>query len=318
VNRKLAVAIIVVVIIVAGLAGFFLWQGQQPPTPSAAAPATASPLPTPQTTAVPTPTPAPSPTPNAVAASPLPTPAAAAPAGWEATTAPVYGYRVLNEYAHDPAAFTQGLVYTVGVLYEGTGLRGSSSLRKVDLLTGAVLQQHNLEPQYFGEGIAVLDGRIYQLTWQEHVGFVYDQATFAPQTQFTYPTEGWGLTTDGARLIMSDGSQSLYMLDPDTLQLTGRVDVMDGDRPVPRLNELEYVNGEVLANIWQTDYIARIDPATGKVTGWIDLAGLLKPEDVTQRVDVLNGIAYDAKGDRLFVTGKLWPKLFEIELTGGE
>jgi glutamine cyclotransferase len=336
VNRIGAIAVIVVVI-AAGLGGFFLWQANQPSAPanpsSVAAPAaaTAEPSavepPTPEAAAAETATsvaaPAPILTPTLALTNDASLPAvlvttATAPAGWEATTAPIYGYQVVNEYPHDPAAFTQGLVYTDGVLYEGTGLRGQSSLREVALPTGVVIQQHNLEPQYFGEGVAILDDRIYQLTWQEHTGFVYDQETFAPQSQFAYPTEGWGLTTDGQRLIMSDGSQTLYMLEPDTLQLTGRVEVRDGQQPVPRLNELEYVNGEVFANVWQTNHIARIDPNTGQVTGWIDLSGLLKPEEIRQRVDVLNGIAYDAEGDRLFVTGKLWPKLFEIELTGGE
>lgn len=330
-NRNIAIAVIVVVVIAAGLGGFFLWQANQPAAPAdtasvatpAATPADASATEPP--TSAPAPTAAPIFTPTVASSAALTNatslPAvlvAMAPAGWEATTAPIYGYRVINEYPHDPAAFTQGLVYTDGVLYEGTGLRGQSSLREVALPTGVVIQQHNLEPQYFGEGVAILDDRIYQLTWQEHVGFIYDQETFDAQSEFAYPTEGWGLTTDGQRLIMSDGSQTLYMLDPATLQLTGRVEVRDGSQPVPRLNELEYVNGEVLANVWQTNHIARIDPTTGQVTGWIDLTGLLNPQDITQRVDVLNGIAYDQEGDRLFVTGKLWPKLFEIELTGGQ
>lgn len=228
--------------------------------------------------------------------------------------APVYDYEVVAEYPHDPAAFTQGLVYEDGVLVEGTGLRGRSSLREVDLETGQVLQSIQLPEQYFGEGVAVLGDRIYQLTWQENTGFVYDRDTFELVGGFTYPMEGWGLTDDGKQLIMSDGTSTLYFLDPETLEIIGSVPVTDTGRPVIRLNELEYVEGEVFANVWQTDWIVRIDPQTGQVLGWIDLAGLLPAEDRQQPVDVLNGIAYDDQMDRLFVTGKWWPKLFQIEL----
>ncbi|GAB4535354.1 MAG: glutaminyl-peptide cyclotransferase [Anaerolineae bacterium] len=228
---------------------------------------------------------------------------------------PVYTYRIVNTYPHDPAAFTQGLVFEEGgLLYEGTGLRGRSTLRKVELETGKVLKLRRLPPHLFGEGVAVLGDRIYQLTWQAHIGFVYDRESFELLAEFHYPTEGWGLTHDGQRLIMSDGTSTLHFLDPETIEETGQVQVYDDLGPVVRLNELEYVRGEVYANVWKTDRIARIDPQTGRVTGWIDLTGLLSQEDRSLPVDVLNGIAYDAQHDRLFVTGKLWPRLFEIEL----
>jgi glutamine cyclotransferase len=227
---------------------------------------------------------------------------------------PVYTYVVVAEYPHDPNAFTQGLQYVDGELYEGTGLNGASSLRRVALESGEVLQQINLDDAYFGEGITVVEDRIYQLTWQSNVGFIYDRESFASQSEFDYPTEGWGITYDGEHLIMSDGSATLRRWDPDTLAEVGRVDVADQGKSITQLNELEYINGEVFANVWQTDRIVRINPATGQVTGRIDLTGLLDPADVTQRVDVLNGIAYDAENDRLFVTGKLWPKLYEIDL----
>ena len=228
-------------------------------------------------------------------------------------SAPVAGYRVVRVFPHDPLAFTQGLVYLDGVLYEGTGLIGRSSIRKVRLENGEVLQIQKIDPQYFGEGIAVVGNRLFSLTWQSGVGFIFDRASFRRTGTFTYPGEGWGLTHDGARLIMSDGSAYLRFLDPATQKETGRMQVRDGEMPVANLNELEHVKGEVLANVWHTDRIARISPKTGRVTGWIDLQGLLNPRDA-QGVDVLNGIAYDAGADRLFVTGKLWPKLFEIQI----
>jgi glutamine cyclotransferase len=223
--------------------------------------------------------------------------------------APVYTYRVIRRYPHDPAAFTQGLVYFEGIFYEGTGLYGRSSLRRVDLETGQVLQRVDLADPYFGEGVAMAGDTLIQLTWREHTAFIYDRRTFAVTGQFTYTTEGWGLTHDGQRLIMSDGSNTLYFRDPSTFEETSRVLVFDGATPVARLNELEFIRGEVYANVWQTDRIARIDPHTGRVTSWIDLTGLKPPQ-----TDVLNGIAYDAMQDRLFVTGKLWPYLYEIEL----
>ena len=248
------------------------------------------------------------PTATAPAAAPTDTPAAA-------PTPAFYTYEVVNILPHDPAAFTQGLIYTDGVFYEGTGRNGTSSLRKVDPQTGQVLQQVDLAPEYFGEGITLFGDRIFQLTWQNNVGFVYDRATFSETQRFAYPTEGWGITHDGAQLIVSDGTPTIYFWDPATLQETGRITVTYLGQPVPRLNELEYVNGEILANVWQSDQIARIDPATGIIDGVIDLTGLLANGPApAQPVDVLNGIAYDAEQDRLFVTGKLWPAIFEIRL----
>ncbi|NOZ49357.1 MAG: glutaminyl-peptide cyclotransferase [Chloroflexi bacterium] len=226
-----------------------------------------------------------------------------------------YAYTVVNVYPHDRTAFTQGLDFDdEGVLYEGTGLWGRSSIRRVVLQTGAVEQIRPLPNTYFGEGIVVVGERLYQLTWQAHTGFIYDKTTFTPLASFSYPSEGWGLTYDGQSLIMSDGSDVLHFLAPDTLQETGQVHVTDDGGAVWRLNELEYVKGAVLANVWQTDRVAVIDPQNGRVKAWIDLSGLLSAEDRTPPVDVLNGIAYLKDEDRLFVTGKLWPKLFEIQV----
>jgi glutamine cyclotransferase len=229
---------------------------------------------------------------------------------------PVQTYRIRNVYPHDSSAFTQGLVYADGVLYESTGLRGRSSLRRVNLETGGVLQQTSLLPEYFGEGIAVFQDRIYQLTWTTGVGFIYDKKTLGLVQEFRYGIEGWGMTHDGTHLIVSDGSATLYYWDPKTLREVKRMPVTDGGKPVSNLNELEIVEEEIYANIWQQDRIARISPETGKVSGWIDLKGLLAPEDRRGGEDVLNGIAYDPDKKRLFVTGKLWPKLFEIEIVG--
>jgi glutamine cyclotransferase len=229
------------------------------------------------------------------------------------TPAPVAGYRVVKIYPHDRQAFTQGLQYLDGVLYEGTGQHGQSGIRKVKLETGEVLQHQPLDPKYFGEGITVWGNTIVQLTWQSEIGFVYDKATFKQTRTFSYPGEGWGLTHDGARLIMSDGSAAIRFLDPTSFKETGRVTVRENGVPVQKLNELEFVKGEILANVWQSSRIARISPKTGDVIGWIDLAGLLDPRDAAG-TDVLNGIAYDEKGDRLFVTGKWWPKIFEIKM----
>jgi glutamine cyclotransferase len=233
---------------------------------------------------------------------------------WRQASPSAYTYRVLNVYPHDRAAFTQGLVYEAGLLYEGTGLWGESELRLVELETGQVLRAHALAEVYFGEGIALWGQRILQLTWQSQTGLIYDRDTFAQLHTFGYPGEGWGLTHDGERLIMSDGTSWLRFWDPETLAELGRVQVRDRGEPVVRLNELEYIEGRVYANIWQTDRIAVIDPDSGRVTAWIDLSGLLPASDREPAVDVLNGIAYDAEGRRLFVTGKWWPKLFEIEL----
>jgi len=222
-------------------------------------------------------------------------------------------YDIVQTYPHDANAFTQGLIYDQGELYESTGLRGKSSLRRVELETGNVLQIHDLDDRYFGEGMTLWQDRLIQLTWISKIGFVYDQKSFNQLATFTYPTQGWGLTDDGQELIMSDGSDSLYFLDPDTFQSTKRLRVSDRQKPIDKLNELEYVKGEILANIWLSDRIARISPQTGKVLGWIDLTGIIQPKPTPETDAVLNGIAYDAEGDRLFVTGKLWSKLFEIK-----
>ncbi len=212
-----------------------------------------------------------------------------------------------------PRAFTQGLEFVDGVLYEGTGLNGRSSIRRVNLETGNVLKQHSIDAQYFGEGITVFGPDLFELTWQSGMAFVYDRTTFAPKKSFRYSGEGWGLTHDGTNLIMSDGTEFLRFLDPATFAERRRVRVTGVGQPVKNLNELEYVKGEIFANIWMTDYIARIDPATGRINAYIDLRGLMPANDPSR--DVLNGIAYDAASDRLFVTGKLWPRLFEIKLT---
>jgi glutamine cyclotransferase len=225
-----------------------------------------------------------------------------------------YGYEVVRSYPHDPQAFTQGLLYRDGFLYESTGQKGQSSLRKVNIETGEVVQRVDVDAKYFAEGLADWRDRLIQLTWETNVAFVYDLVSFKQIRTFSYPGEGWGLTQDGTRLIMSDGTPNLRFLDPETFAETGRVPVKDGDLNVEDLNELEFVKGQVYANVWYTDSIAIIAPDTGTVTGWIDLRGLLA-ERAAVKADVLNGIAYDAMGDRLFVTGKLWPRLFEIRIT---
>ena len=224
-----------------------------------------------------------------------------------------YGYEVVNTYPHDPAAFTQGLVFTNGFLYEGTGMHGASTIRKVSLETGEVMQKHSLTASYFGEGITVCGDKLIQLTWKSQIGFVYRLETFEKTGDFGYLGEGWGLTHDGETLIMSDGSARIRFLDRDTFEQKGTLYVRFGDTPVKKINELEYAEGKLYANIWRENRIAIIDPKSGYVTGWIDLAGLLSPEEA-RKADVLNGIAWDATGKRLFVTGKNWPKLFEIRL----
>ena len=226
---------------------------------------------------------------------------------------PIRSYRVVNTYPHDVGAFTQGLVFDEGVLYEGTGLYGQSSLRRVDLATGDVLLHHGLASRYFGEGITLFEDRIIQLTWRSNVGFVYDKHSFELLGDFDYPTEGWGITHDGNRLIMSDGTDTLHFLDPNTFEEVDRIDVRDSAGPVTRLNELEYIDGQVYANVWLTDRIARIEPATGQVVDWLDMSGLLDA-DAARGADVLNGIAYDADSGGLFITGKLWPELFEVKI----
>jgi glutamine cyclotransferase len=223
------------------------------------------------------------------------------------------GYKIVHTYPHDPGAFTQGLVFYDGYLYEGTGMIGESSIRKVELTTGKVVQKVDLPPPYFGEGIVLWKDKLIELTWQSKIGFVYDRATFKQLRTFTYNREGWGITQDGKRLIMSDGSATLYFWDPETLKEIDHLDVVDKGSPVEKLNELEFIHGEIYANVWMTDRIARISPATGHVIGWIDLASLHAQAD-TPSNNVLNGIAYDSKQNRLFVTGKNWPKLFEIRL----
>ena len=226
---------------------------------------------------------------------------------------PEYGYRVVHAYPHDSQVFTEGLFYLDGFLYESTGREGQSSVRKVKLETGEVVEKHGLPSGLFGEGIVNWGPRMIQLTWLTEVGFVYDLASLRVEKTFHYPGEGWALTQDGTRIIMDDGTPQIRFRDPATLKATGRIAVTANGRPVGNLNELEWVKGEIFANVWGTNRIARIDPASGQVTGWIDLTGLPIPADLPSEA-VLNGIAYDATGDRLFVTGKLWPKLFEIKL----
>jgi len=228
---------------------------------------------------------------------------------------PVYSAEIVHTYPHDVAAFTEGLFYLHGFLYESTGLEQHSSIRKVRLETGEVVKKLDIDPQYFGEGIVNWKDRIVSLTWKTQVGFVFDLSTFKLERKFSYVGEGWGLTQDGKEIIMSDGTSQLRFLDPETLKETHRIEVLLQGKPVANVNELEWVKGQIYANVWQTNSILRIDPSSGQVVGIIDLRGLLKQSDITMgQTDVLNGIAYDAKADRLFVTGKNWPKLFEIRL----
>jgi len=224
-------------------------------------------------------------------------------------------FRIINTYPHDRDAFTQGLFYDRGVFYEGTGQETGSSLREVELTTGKVLRQLNLEPPLFGEGITLFGDRIYQVTWRSKVGFVYDKATFRQINRIYYQSEGWGLTTMNDRIVMSDGTNVLWFMDPEMFTVVSRLEVYDNEKKAEQLNELEYINGEIWANMWMTDLIARIDPVSGKVLGYIDLKGILKDSETDTSVDVLNGIAYDREGNRIFVTGKNWPKLFEIKIT---
>ena len=228
---------------------------------------------------------------------------------------PTYQFEIVNAYPHDSAAFTQGLVFHQGQLYESTGLTTQSSLRRVELETGRVLRKIDVPAQYFGEGLVLFNGKFIQLTWLDGVAFQYDFNSFEQVGTFRYAGEGWGITHDGEQLIMSDGTAALRFLDPNDFHEMRRVTVTDRGREVRQLNELEFVKGEIWANVWYTDRIARIQPSTGYVVGWIDLAGLLAPADTNNgNADVLNGIAYDAEHDRLFVTGKRWPKLFEIRV----
>jgi glutaminyl-peptide cyclotransferase len=228
---------------------------------------------------------------------------------------PIYDVEVVHTYPHDPQAFTEGLFYLNGYLYESTGLEEHSSIRKVRLETGEVLQKIDIPAQYFGEGIVNWGGTLISLTWKSHVGFIFNLDNLKPKGQFHYAGEGWALTRDDKRIIMSDGTSELRFLDPATLSETGRLRVTLNGNPVQNVNELEWVKGEIFANVWQTNWILRIDPASGAVVGLINLSGLLKSADIVPgQTDVLNGIAYDAKNNRLFVTGKNWPKLFEIRL----
>jgi glutaminyl-peptide cyclotransferase len=226
----------------------------------------------------------------------------------------LHNVRVVNVYPHDPAAFTQGLTFHNGYLYEGTGIPGQSSIRKVELKTGRVLKSQGLAAEYFGEGIAICRNRLIQLTWQSHIGFVYDLQSFHLLQTFSYPWEGWGITYDGNYLIMSDGTAVLRFLDARTYKMVKQIEVRDRGNIVPNINELEFIKGEIYANVWGTGYIVRISPRTGQVLGWIDLRDLYRYIGMGRNIDVLNGIAYDEKGDRLFVTGKYWPNLFEIRL----
>ncbi|MBG0771062.1 MAG: glutaminyl-peptide cyclotransferase [Anaerolineaceae bacterium] len=227
---------------------------------------------------------------------------------------PEMTYEVVQSFPHDPQAFTQGLIYEEGTFYESTGLYGQSSLRQVDVETGEVLSQVDLLGEYFAEGLTDWEDNLIQLTWRENQGFIYDKEDFTQTGTFEYLTEGWGLTHDGDHLIMSDGTSTLTFLDPETYEVVGTVTVTDQGREITNINELEYVWGEIYANIWQTDDIIRIDPETGEVLGWIDLSGLLPEEERTAETDVLNGIAFDSHDNRLFVTGKRWPKVYEIRL----
>jgi len=246
-----------------------------------------------------------------LSAEPAPGPPPAVPF---AATTPVYAAREVRSWPHDRQAFTQGLVVHDGMLYESTGLEGKSSVRQVRLETGEVLRRTDTPAQYFGEGIGIVGDRLYQLTWKDQRGFVYDRRTLAVVDSFTYRGEGWSLTTDDSLLYMSDGSSRLRVVDPDGFRELRTIAVTEAGRPVYYLNELEWVDGEIWANVWMTQLVARIDPATGNVVGWIDLTGLLTPQEAAS-VDVTNGIAWDRANDRVLVTGKYWPKVVEIGLT---
>jgi len=227
-------------------------------------------------------------------------------------------FEVVHSWPHDTTAFTEGLVFNNGALYESTGLKGLSSLRKVDLHSGKILKIVNIPHQYYAEGMTILHGKIFQLTWLNQKGFIYDQNTFRLLGEFNYDGQGWGLTNDGNSLIMSDGTNILRFLDPETFRVTRTVSVYDQNIPLTNLNELEYIKGEIYANIWNSDKIARIDPASGRISGWIDLSGLRPAESRKNQEAVLNGIAYDEAHDRIFVTGKFWPVLFEIRVKENE
>ncbi len=226
----------------------------------------------------------------------------------------LYGYKVINMYPHDKNAYTQGIIYNNGFFYESTGGEGESTLRMVEVETGRVLRVHNLERKFFAEGLAEHNGRLFQLTWKNNVGFVYDIQSFEELKRIHYTTQGWGLTTKGEELIMSDGTNKIYFMEPGYFTVQSHIEVYDNKDHVWQLNELEYIRGEIWANIYMTDRIARIDPSTGKVLAYIDLSGILPAGDRHPELAELNGIAWDEKNERLFVTGKNWPRLFEIEL----
>lgn len=242
------------------------------------------------------------------------TPPAPAQPPARAEEVPVYGYEVVESYPHDTKAYTQGLAFHDGLLYESTGQYGESSLRRVELKKGKVKKKIEVPGQYFAEGMTILNGKIYQLTWQQNKGFIYDLKDFKLEGEFTYDGEGWGLTTDGQSLILSDGTSTLRFIDPASFRVTRTISVVHGQQPLMDINELEFIQGEIYANVWKTDRIARIDPGSGRLLSWIDLTGLRPEETLRNTENVLNGIAYDSSGDRLYVTGKRWPKLFEIRL----
>jgi glutaminyl-peptide cyclotransferase len=234
-------------------------------------------------------------------------------AGYTQVIAQEVGYEVVNNFPHDPGAFLQGLVWHNG-FFESTGQFGRSSLRRVEYPTGKVLQQVNLDSQYFGEGLTMVDDRLIQLTWQSHRGFVYDRDSFKQLREFKYDTEGWGLTYDGKSLILSDGTDVLTFINPDSFKPTRKLSVKFNGTALRDLNELEYIDGEVWANVWHTNRIVRIDPGSGQVKSYLNLAGILPEDEISDPEAVLNGIAYDAQGKRIFVSGKLWPRIFEIRL----
>ena len=227
---------------------------------------------------------------------------------------PTYSYEIVATYPHDTGAYTEGLLWHEGRLFESTGQPGESNIREVDLKTGRVLRKHDIDAKYFGEGIIIFGDKMFELTWKDQIGFIYDWKTFKQVSAFHYEGQGWALTTDGQSFIMSNGSSVLAFRDPATFKVTSAITVTDHDVPVEKLNELEWIKGEIWANVWESDQIARIDPTNGHVLGWIDLKGILAPADRRGKEDVLNGIAYDDKNDRIFVTGKYWSKLFEIKL----
>lgn len=249
---------------------------------------------------------------NASSNTPAQTNAQGAPSSEEVV--PVYSYEVVASYPHDEKAYTQGLAFYDGMLYESTGQYGESTLRKVELKKGKVKKKREVPEQYFAEGMTILNGKIYQLTWQQSKGFIYDLKELKLESEFAYDGEGWGLTTDGQSLIMSDGTNQLRFLDPATFRVIKTISVLRDKEPLAHINELEYIHGEIYANIWKTDNIVRLDPQTGRILAWIDLAGLRPSETLSNSENVLNGIAYDEEQDRLFVTGKRWPRLFEIRL----